>query len=288
MRSFSERYGHAQEKEIQADSMDDDLKRRISDVIYERLGTIPTRPVWTRWVKRGVAELEHPVPSSSYWTRGMTTMSGWSVHSRNVLMQKIEETKAHNEIYDLIQLIVQSMEDPEGPMYAGIGSPRKKFVSDMNAVLEEERSGWRIENDMIVPAVARADLEAIREAASISAENARLSNDAMRAMGPSDPNFETSIMLSAKMVENTLDGIGARGNGVGSKLDSVSKGLALPDCIVKSFKRMNAFANEFARHPHDQDTYRDDRNDAMVILVWSSAMSRYLHGRWVDRGRPAP
>jgi len=223
-----------------------------------------------------------------YVQAGRYALGGWSDVAVRALVKKIEGTSPHHVIYDLVQLIVHGMEKSADPARPGTVEAKSRFVDDMNGVLEENRSGWRICSGMIVPVMGEQDLATVREAASISEENAELVKGSLRAMGVSDPDFETSITLSAKMVENTLNKIGARGNGLGSKLDNVAGALGIPDDIFKSFKRMNDFANELARHPHDQETYRDDRNDAMLVLVWSSAMSSYLHGRWADRGRPAP
>lgn len=286
MKSFSERHGHVPEREIQVDSMDADLKRRILDVIYEHLDSIPVKPVWTGWIKRGVAELEHlsGVPG---WRSpsGQTEPRVWFDLTRNILLNKIKETEEHHEIYDLLEIIVQSMEESHiDPVYGTAKRSKSEFVGAMNGVLEENMSAWRIEGDMVVRAMADVEAGAVREAASISEENADYVRGAMRAMGASDPDFETCITLAAKTAEGTLDRIGSRGSGVGSKLDSIAGSLDLPVDIVKSFKRMNDFANEFARHPHSKETYRDDRNDAMLILVWCSAMSTYLHNRWRDRG----
>jgi len=290
LKSFSEKYGYAPEKEIQVDSMDDDLKRRISDVIYEHLAMIPTKPIWTGWVKRDVAELEQPV-SESYWSRGITTLSRWSEYSRHVLMQTIKETSAHNKIYDLVLLIVQSMEgcaDPapsrmgerSGPALSRMNDPKSEFVDAMNAVLEENRSGWRIENDMIIPAIGEQELEAVRKAASLTEKNAQYVKMAMQGMSVSSPDYRGSIAHSAGMAESTLDKIGAEGQGVGTKLSSVVESLEIPHEIAESFRQMNNFANRFARHPNQKSDYEPDRDDAMLALVSFSAMSAYLHSRW--------
>lgn len=261
MDSFSVRHGYELKKELQVDTMDNDLKRRILDVIHENFSLIPMRQVWTQWVKRPVAELDRSV-----------------YHVNSTLMNKLNATLTHDKMYTLMEIIVCNMDERY----------KDKFTRDMNYVLAENMSAWRIEGDTVIQAMGEEEAKAVRQAASISEENADYAREAIKSMGVNDPDFENSITQSAKMAENTLNVIGGRGNGVSSKLGSVAGVLDLPEDIVRSFKRMNDFANEFARHPHDKKTYRDDRNDAMLVLVWSSAMSNYLHGRWVDRGRPVP
>ncbi|RNJ72878.1 MAG: hypothetical protein EB824_05345 [Thaumarchaeota archaeon S15] len=261
MDSFSVRRGYEPKKGLQVDTMDDDLKRRIIDVIHENFSLIPMRHVWTQWVKLPVDELDLGI-----------------VHAKEIFMEKCNETQTHHEMYTLVEIILHNMDEHY----------RDEFTRDMNYVLAENMSAWRIEGDTVILAMGEEEAKAVRQAASISEENADYARGAIRSMGVNDPDFENSITQSAKMAENTLNVIGGRGNGISSKLGSVAVVLDLPEDIVRSFKRMNDFANEFARHPHDKKTYRDDRNDAMLVLVWSSAMSNYLHGRWVDRGRPVP
>jgi len=267
LKSFSERHGFVPEREIQVDSMDDDLKRRIIDVIYEHVETIPRKLVWTMWVKRSVSEL-------------------WDWDSAKLdLMKKLKETQTHHEVYSLVELIVRGLgEDYVDPLYGPSSALKSMFVDNMNEVLAENMSAWRIEGDTVVLAVGEAEIMTIRKAASISEENAGYVKRALKAMGPTDPDFEDSITQSFKMAENTLVKVGGSGSGLGRKLDSVVRSLEIPGNIVESFKQMNTFANEFARHPHDKAEYESDRNDAMLTLVWFSAMSAYLHSRWRDRG----
>ncbi|MDD9808582.1 MAG: hypothetical protein OXU25_01960 [Thaumarchaeota archaeon] len=285
MRSFSEQYGYSPEKEIQVDTMDDDLKRRISDVIYEHLYIIPAKLVWTRWIKRDVAEMVKHQKEDEWYTLGEHFVSDvWNDTLKAILMQKIKKTSTHNEIYDLVQLVVQGMREDEVQDYFGRTWKKSQFVDDMNAVLEENRSGWRIDNDMIVPVMEGKELEAVHKAASISETNAQCVKMAMQAMGVVSPDYRASIAHSAGMAEGTLDTIGAVGNGMSTKLDSVAGRLGVPDEIVASFKRMNDFANRHARHPNQKSGYAAGRDDAMLALVSFSAMSAYLHGRWKAMG----
>lgn len=257
MDSFSVRHGYEPKKELQVDTMDDDLKRRIIDVIHENFSLIPMRHVWTQWVKLPVNELDLGI-----------------VHAKEIFMEKCNETQTHHKMYTLVEIILCNMNEH----YKG------KFTHAMNDVLAENMSAWRIEGDTVVKKMGDAEAMAVREAASIDEESASLVKEALRAMGASSTDFETSITLSAKMAEGTLDRIGARGKGMGSKLDSVAGRLGIPDEIVASFKRMNDFANRHARHPRQKSGYAAGRDDAMLALVHFSAMSTYLHGRWRDTG----
>lgn len=257
MDSFSVRHGYEPKKGLQVDTMDDDLKRRIIDVIHEHFSLIPMRHVWTQWVKRPVAELDLDI-----------------LRAKHTFMKKCNETPTHDKMYTLVEIILRNMNE----------NYMEEFTRDMNDVLTENMSAWRIEGDTVVRAMGDAEAKVVQEAASIDEENANLIKGALRAMGASSTDFETSITLSAKMAEATLDRIGARGNGMGSKLDSVAGRLGIPDEIVASFKRMNDFANRHARHPRQKSGYAAGRDDAMLALVSFSAMSTYLHGRWRDTG----
>lgn len=286
MKSFSERNRYVSKKEIQVDSMDADLKRRILDVIYEHLDSVPVKPVWTGWIKRDVAELVHLSEISGWYSLGgRTEPRAWFDLTRNILLNKIKETEEHHEIYDLLEIIVQNMEENHvDPVYGTTSKPKSEFVGAMNGILEENMSAWRIEGDTVVRAVGDAEMGAIREASSLSEENAGYARDARRAMGINNPDYRASIAHSTNIAENTLNMVGGRGSGVGQKLDSVAGSLGITDEVVASLKHMNNFANRFARHASKKSDYAPDRDDAMLALAFFSAMSAYLHGKLEARG----
>ncbi|RNJ71869.1 MAG: hypothetical protein EB824_06470 [Thaumarchaeota archaeon S15] len=124
--------------------MDDDLKRRIWDVIYEKYSMVPLKAVWVYWVKNSVEGMEDDYAdgkiATKYWFRS-----------------------GYNDVYDLLEIISQNMEPKHRP----------EFEEAMNSVLAENMSGWRLDDGLVVGVMTREEKEAIRKAATLSEENAR-------------------------------------------------------------------------------------------------------------------
>ena len=191
-------------------------------------------------------------------------------HDNVLLVLKMKYWKIpDNEHYRIYELVETVCGGPEA-------SRRRDFVRDINAMLAENLSVYRLAKCRLERTMSDLENDSVKKAAGLSAKSGKHVEKALKHMGPTSPDYEASISESVKMVEHTAQKLGGTGRGLNSLVRDVSKRLGLHPVMQGQFAQMYGFANRTARHSEAGEEYTPDSDDAMVMLVWCAAMANYL------------
>ncbi len=252
MSSFSKRYGYEPIKGLQFESMDDDLKRRIWDIVDDcnQAGMLPREVVWVYWQKRRRGEY-----------------SRWS-YSIEELYEAYNEAE-FNKVYDLLELMWGQMAEWD----------RQKFEDALNEILLENDSGWKMVEGQMEPVIGEESIDALHQASTISEQAKLHAEKAIRHINPTNPDYEASIVESIKMIEAVAKRYSKK-TGLSGILEDIDSRAGLHPKVKDAFKKMYDFSNKSgARHAAAEPGYTVDINDAQIVLVWCAAMANYIERR---------
>jgi len=199
--NFSQRHGHSPAtKAIQIESMDQDLRTSLWNVIYAFVfadGELDYKIVATNdYCKEISCGLFHQVFKRPIDTIPVTFHSVVSI-----TREHIEKAKWY-EIYDLIEYFIDFLKKKDQQTAIG-------FIEVLNKNLERESSGYRILNFEVSPITSQEELQAIDEAISQSISQSAISpgvnthlSTALRMLSDrKNPDYRNSIKESISAVE---------------------------------------------------------------------------------------
>lgn len=269
MDPFSVRQGYRPKAGQQKSSVDARLKWRIWNLI-EKYGMDERafKSMWYDWCGWPVERLQ----SKSDWRQGRSDLAHVEIKKQYDAL----ETKEWYRVYDLIECVHAAL--PSGTTRDRSVITNDLFTNDVNVVLSEENSTWRLAQGRIVPHMGVVDHEQIETAAGLHEGNELYAKRALGHMGPGSNN-DLSISESIKILENTLRRLNMKGKNIDAMLKNTEKKLKIDPKIIHSAQLVNDFANAHARHANYVSTYRVNEDDARLVLSWCSAVASYLTSR---------
>lgn len=273
---FSERMGETKVKSvIQIDSMDDDLKNSLWNVLYQNYFKIPDltfikgsdneiffNNIWLYYLKEPIDKAPHLVEKHRSKVREMFFSSTWY------------------GVYDLLEFMIQN----PGPLLF----PRLKYIiSEINKVLEVELSGYRIVENIFMPITDENQINEIQKAIDCTSKNANLKGinihlkTAMEMLSnKTQPDYRNSIKESISAVESITKVIsGKKTATLGEALKTIqNKGIIqIPKVLKEGFEKLYGYTNNEIGIRHAlMDGPTIEQEDAIYMLVSCSAFINYL------------
>jgi len=270
---FSVRQGYVPKGGQQKSSVDTRLKWRIWKLIEKYgMGERAFMSMWYDWCGWPIEKLQN----KSDWLRGHSDLA----HAEIKKQYDDLEDEEWYRVYDLIECVHSAL--PSSTTHESLHMTADLFTNDVNTVLLEENSAWRLTYGHIVPLLGMVNQEQIESAARLQEGNDLYVRRAIDHMGPGSDN-DLSISESIKILENTLRHLKINGKNVDTMLKNAEKKLKIEPKIIRSAQLINDFANAHARHTNYASAYRVNADDAGLVLSWCSAMANYLTSRSSDQ-----
>jgi hypothetical protein len=259
--SFSQRKGLTPAPvPVQLESLDQRLRNDLLNLLYSEL--LNTYPQSTPYTLRNFWWHHYGQPIEQYDPRKLAS----------VIRATILDGEWY-EVYDLLEFLAS-----ETPDYY------QTLVDVVNAILENNRAGYRIVASQVVEITDETELQSIRDAAAQPAGSpARLHIEkAVQLFADRDnPQYANSIKESISAVEATArDLSGKQSATLGDALDLISK---LPTAVVhpallKGWKGIYGFTSDSGgiRHADYQGSVPATQELAQYFLVTCSAMVNLL------------
>lgn len=191
---FSERYGYKPVREIiQKESMDDELKNRVWSCLYNHFFDMyqssytyqiyyapKIKLLWQNYFKKPIDTL----PSSPF--------------DATEQFRKFFNSSKWYEIYDLIEEIIK--------IYPQLSQFKPTFLNELNTILEEEKSAYRIVNAEVIEITSEQEIQSIEQALENTNPYSGVQqhlNQSLKLMSDrQNPDYRNSIKESISAVES--------------------------------------------------------------------------------------
>ena len=260
MKSFSERYGYTQPKQIQRESMDEDLRNSlwnmfIKEFQYELENF--TDLTWRVFLKKPADEL----PKTGNWTSNK--------HIDVKLLKKILLDYEWYKVLDFLQFINKALDRYE----------RERFTRFCNAIFKLECSAYRFVNNLIIEITSEEEIKEIETAIDSPIEE--IKEHIKLALGHlsrrEKPDYRNSIKESISAVECAYRKITGE-NTLGKALNKLeSKGIELNAQFKDGLEKIYAYTcgEEGIRHAI-MDKTDIEPEDARFMLIICSSFVNYI------------
>ena len=259
---FSERYNYSESKEIQLESMDDDLRTRLYNMVIEKIKKYDNDVIDT--ISKVLCkeyfiidvELSYKVPS--------------------LIKYEIFE-KVWYVVYDFIEFIVKIfiLIDKHD------SNDFKKNIEELNRILEKEKAEYRYIGDQIVPITDENEIKSIQETinSKYDSVNIHLKKALEFYSNREKPDYENSIKESISAVEAICCIIVGNDKAVlSSALDRLSKlGVKIHSAQIEAFKKLYGYTSDSNGIRHAGIEFQNSSfEDAKYMLVSCSSFINYL------------
>ena len=261
---FSVRQGIKQSKAIQLESMDDDLRNRLWNVLGHHFPPDEFdgasyllhemyKNIWTDFLKKPVDEY---IP-----------------YSRKISHVSIKNTfllGSWDEVFDLIEFVIRCLSVHEKI------SLEKPFIEQCNIVLEEENSAYKIVGRLVTPITSQEEIKSI-EAAMVTryaSANEHIRKALYYLSRRKNPDYANSIKESISAVESIAKEI----TGKEKSLTALTQGLNLPPAFKTGLDALYNWtsAEPGIRHGGTGDSLSPDQKTARFMLISCSAFVHYI------------
>lgn len=263
---FSERYG-LQDKELQINNMDEDLRNslwiiieevfdeiqdgaREGEIKYERYRDF-LKFIWTDFIKK---------PQSN-----LTTINCYHIiHSK---IHPIYEKFDWHQVYSFIEFVAKLLTAIR-PNYV------KSFEEDCNSILERENSGWRFINNIIVPIIDAHEIQCIETALSVKKQGAKHLTKSLQFLVSHDYRSCSSEAI------NALEGYAREVSGEKSMvLSDMCKKNKLPvhKTMSLAIEKLYAYASDEIRHAEKEGSPPITYDHAIFMLNQCASYINIIH-----------
>ena len=270
--SFSERYGYEPKKPLQLESMDDDLKMAIHNVLVE----------FERLIIR--EEDKNSLYYNIWCVFYVQDANLYYNYNRNYIRELCDEkykTLPWYKVYDFLEFYLRSM------IKIGIKYPFEKshikFTDALNAVFEKYNSAYRFVDYKIIPITNQQEIDAIEEAANTGKKE--IDYHLKRAIeifaNKEHKDYVNTVKEAISAVEATVNFInGTKGTTLSGSLDKLKDKKSIHPALCDAFKKIYGYTSDKKsgiRHCiFDGTDCIPDFTDAKYMLVACSAFINYL------------
>ena len=268
MNSFSNRYGFVPEKEIQIDDIDIELFNRLWNIFYNNEYDSGDWDFGNRTIEK---------PERLLDSFGCTYRfpSNYIEHNDNI-------TKLRNFLidgewyltYDFLERYVEMFENK---------SERKTLEKEINLVLEQQKSGYRMVKGLITPITNPMELDSIKK--SISTKFKPVNTHFEKALklysSRKSPDYENSIKESISAVEAIcciITGTSGSKATLGEALKKLEdNGVHIHKAMKNAFSSLYGYTSDENGIRHGGVDFKNvPAEDAKYMLVSCSAFVNYL------------
>lgn len=263
---FSERMRFVKVSDVfQIDSISQELRNRIYNTIWQMLPNENKQ--------RAVYYVIHcefyKLPHNSFQHYG-SHISG-----------SFDDSFNHSEwyqIYDLLEYIINLYYKPEFADY--VTYTKDQFITKLNLIFENERSGYRIIDNLVTPIIDNNEIESIEEAINQQDNTSIHLRTALQHLSNKHkPDYRNSIKESISAVEAMLRNITGDSN-FGNAIKNIKTKIELPNSLKDGFEKLYGYTNgkQGIRHAL-MDKTELKLEDAKFMLVSCSAFINYLKAK---------
>jgi hypothetical protein len=262
--TFLERHGYKRTKNIQLRRIDNDLKNRIwnrvydfcpsNTLLYERYE--PTHLMKAIWRDFFKADAD----SFSYGERSN------HIHWMNEKYFKLQWYR----VYDFLEFIVDRLS----------GEERKGFIADCNKILESERSGYRFVGNRITNIITDKEMLEIEDALhSVDEVSAHIKSALSLYSNRSRPDYRNSIKESVSAVEAMCKKLTKSESTLPAALKMLDKNpkVRIPGSLKGGFEKIYGYTSSTHGIRHGFSEVQETcEEDARFMLIACSAFINYL------------
>lgn len=271
MDPFSERHQLVSKKPIQMNEMDLALLNRIWNIFYNREYVTD---VCLHFNKIGKPEILLDSFGCTYeYPEGQFEVN------RNISKLKEHLIDAEwYETYDFIERYVATFES---------ASERRAIEKELNAVLEQEKSGYRMIKGLIVPITNEEELKSLKKSMSTPFNSVNLHFEKAMALYSKrkNPDYENSIKESISAVEAmccTITGMTGKQATLGNAIKKLKdSSVHIHPAMETAFSSLYGYTSDENGIRHGGIDFKGAPvEDAKYMLISCSAFLNYLIEKW--------
>ncbi|MFX0103639.1 MAG: AbiJ-NTD4 domain-containing protein [Candidatus Hodarchaeota archaeon] len=276
MSRFSERFGFTPEKVIQRDSMTQELRNKLWNLVYSYCGLVHIS------MYRG----ESRVPRRIWVNFFHETVDDYRADGGQDFVEYFRNFFFSNEwhkIYDLVEYIGANF---------NFTRDDKPFILALNELLEEEKSAYAFHDGKLIAITNEEEIAEIEQAMDTNNVNPGIPLHLNRALEllsqRPNPDFRNSIKESISAVETICRQITSQprvtlGNALG-RLEREG-GIQIHRALRNSFNSLYGYTSDEDGIRHSMMDEPDlDMEDARYFLITCSAFINYLKAKCVKSG----
>lgn len=285
--SFSERMKLVPVKQIQTDNIDSVLKHRIINLIEETFDENQAKFVLDIMGFRTISDDDVLKISISRGGRNF-----------DKLIAALEDLP-WNKLYDIIEYGYSFLktnckdctsncdaiyDESDGEFYpCDYKSQMNEYSDKFNAILEQEKSGYRLIDGLISPIVGEIEIECIEEASNtrFSSVNTHLQKALQFYSDRENPDYENSIKEAISAVESMcciITGMSGAQATLGNALKHLEdSGMVLHGALKSAFEKLYGYASDMNGIRHGGIDFKNaPAEDAKYMLISCSTFINYL------------
>ena len=269
--SFSERYGYEPKKPLQLESMDDDLKMAIHNVLVEfessngiQYYNILYLKIWR-----------------DFYVQDANDYYRYNYHIIKKGCEEKYNNLSWNRVYDFLEFYLNNVELKE--LNTGFDKSKTELIEELNAVFEKYNSAYRFVDNKIIPITNQQEIKAIEEAANTGkkAIDYHLKRAIEIFANKEHKDYVNTIKEAISAVEATVNFInGTEGKTLSDALDILKEKKSIHPALCDAFKKIYGYTSDKKsgiRHCiFDGTDCIPDFTDAKYMLVACSAFINYL------------
>lgn len=265
--SFGIRNGFESEKLIQIDSIDATLRNRLNNVIHKYLSIMHYDENVICYVADRLGFKVKNYPSGNMGNIDKVFFDTANINKWYMPYEIIElffEAKKYHDCEYIKDIIWY-----------------EDFPKEINKILEEEKSGYRLLNYEFVNIIDQTELKEIEEATNTEydAVNMHLKKAISLYASKEKPDYENSIKESITAVESMCKNITANSKAtLGDAINLLKdKGIVIHPAMIESFKKLYGYTSDESGIRHGGIDFKNaPSEDAKFMLITCSAFVNYL------------
>ncbi|HPM11830.1 MAG TPA: hypothetical protein PK941_15440 [Paludibacter sp.] len=262
---FSERMGIESQKQIQTDDIDQTLRNRILNYIV-RVDQWSAKFILDRLGMRTSETFSNKKKDMNFYNlKGYMTKCPWY------------------KIYEIFEyyLIYNHDNYPEhSPAWETNRKKRNEFTDNINRILEEERSGYRIVNGIVAPLTNPVEIDSIEQSmfTVYPSVNTHFHKALELYSKRPEPDYENTIKESISAVEAMCSIIVGKDTTLGKALNQLEKqGIVIHEALKDAYSKLYGYTSDEKGIRHAGIEFSDaPHEDAKYMLVVCSAFVNYL------------
>lgn len=270
MATFSSRYGY-RSMEIEYEYASKELRSRIWGIFYKEEFDFYDTLEWSNYTT-GIEDMmiEMGVP--------YVFPNNYNHKSKNA--EELKKYLASSPWYVLFDFIERYLATKDGTKAA-------KMRSAFNKALEEEVSGYRIVDNLVVPITGKAELETIKKAMDTPyiSVNKHIEKAMELYADRKKPDYENTVKESISAVEAMcciITGMTGAQATLGKAIKKLKeKGVHIHSAMENAFSSLYGYTSDQDGIRHGGIDFKDvPAEDAKYMLVSCSAFVNYLIEKW--------
>ncbi len=267
---FSERFGYKEDQAIQYETISDKLRNRIWNLFYQseiRDGRLSSKRLGI--ALNGGQTIEEKIVDRF----GLLIYHTDKQTAEEQLRERVLKFFRWYEVFDFIEIHLSFLENNE----------RNIRAKQYNAILEQEKSGYRIVCDVIAPIINEAEIKSIEEASAtkFSSVNEHIRKSLELYADTQSPDYQNSVKESISAVESIcciITGLSGADATLGKTIKKLKdNGIHIHSAMEQAFVKLYGYTSDEAGIRHGGIDFNDvPAEDAKYMLVSCSAFINYL------------